>query len=587
MADDATTQIANHYKKLFSFPSLKTGLLLLIISCIFLSLPFYHYADLNLLPFVFLSFLTVILIISYVDVFLTSFSPISSLRRIFFAILFQLSPLLLFSFLSFVINLFTLFDFDTFLKMFIFWAFFTFNLRYFILYAVFYQKYLSSFIHALLLPFSLIVLLELYFKNTLNLPIVIIALIINLIFSVFISIYIKFIDNVGLSLLNVSSFKILSSYLYAWVCSDPTPLENLLEKNSIESKIETYKIDLVNCNKNVSLVIPGIHPGPFSPIGSYNLPYEIINFYNSQNVNSMVFHSPSSHEVNLPSKYQTEHYLNSLNNLYLISQGSFCSKPIKINKNKVTVNGLKFSDIILAFITFAPYGVEDLPTEIYEYVKGLESNGIKKVILVDAHNALGPIPTKEDIEDLKSCLTELIERLTKSPSYPFRYNFAQERSPVFEEIGPGGISCLALLIDNYHYIIYSIDSNNSVPNLRPVLEKELQKKGLSLIEVCTTDTHFSSGKILSEKGYYALGELSNLNHIVSMLVNMASELIDDLRAGAFKTYYCLSNLKILGRNQINTYSIFLNTVLSKVKKGAIILLMLILLLFSFFAVLIC
>ncbi|MEM2180711.1 MAG: DUF2070 family protein [Nitrososphaeria archaeon] len=587
MADDATTQIANHYKKLFKFPSLKTGLLLLIISCILLSLPFYHYADLNLLPFVFLSFLTVILIISYFDVFLTSFSPISSLRRIFFAILFQLSPLLLFSFLSFVINLFTLFDFDTFLKMFIFWAFFTFNLRYFILYAVFYQKYLSSFIHALLLPFSLIVLLELYFKNTLNLPIVIIALIINLIFSVFISIYIKFIDNVGLSLLNVSSFKILSSYLYAWVCSDPTPLENLLEKNSVESKIETYKIDLVNCNKNVSLVIPGIHPGPFSPIGSYNLPYEIINFYNSQNVNSMVFHSPSSHEVNLPSKYQTEHYLNSLNNLYLISQGSFCSKPIKINKNKVTVNGLKFSDIILAFITFAPYGVEDLPTEIYEYVKGLESNGIKKVILVDAHNALGPIPTKEDIEDLKSCLTELIERLTKSPSYPFRYNFAQERSLVFKEIGPGGISCLALLIDNYHYIIYSIDSNNSVPNLRPVLEKELQKKGLSLIEVCTTDTHFSSGKILSEKGYYALGELSNLNHIVSMLVNMASELIDDLRAGAFKTYYCLSNLKILGRNQINTYSIFLNTVLSKVKKGAIILLMLILLLFSFFAVLIC
>ncbi|MEM2740982.1 MAG: DUF2070 family protein, partial [Nitrososphaeria archaeon] len=368
---------------------------------------------------------------------------------------------------------------------------------------------------------------------------------------------------------------------------DPTPLENLLEKNSVESKIETYKIDLVNCNKNVSLVIPGIHPGPFSPIGSYNLPYEIINFYNSQNVNSMVFHSPSSHEVNLPSKYQTEHYLNSLNNLYLISQGSFCSKPIKINKNKVTVNGLKFSDIILAFITFAPYGVEDLPTEIYEYVKGLESNGIKKVILVDAHNALGPIPTKEDIEDLKSCLTELIERLTKSPSYPFRYNFAQERSLVFKEIGPGGISCLALLIDNYHYIIYSIDSNNSVPNLRPVLEKELQKKGLSLIEVCTTDTHFSSGKILSEKGYYALGELSNLNHIVSMLVNMASELIDDFRAGAFKTYYCLSNLKILGRNQINTYSIFLNTVLSKVKKGAIILLMLILLLFSFFAVLIC
>ncbi len=586
MVDDSTTQIANHYKKLFRFPSLKSGLLLLIISSTILSLPFYYYIDLKLWLFVFLSFLATILIVSYIDTLLTSFSPISSLRRILFAILFQLSPLLLFSLLSLIIIFLKWFDFDTFLKMFMFWVFFTFNLRYFILYAVFYQKYFYSFAHSLILPLSITTFLLLYFR-TISPNSIIIVLAINLILSIFFSIYIKSIEAVGLSLLRFGSFKILSSYLYAWVGSDPTPLENLLEKNSVESKIETYKINLINYNKKVSLVVPGIHPGPFSPIGSYNLPYEIINFYKLQNISSMVFHSPSSHEVNLPSKIQTERYLNSLNDLYLISQGSLCSKPIKISKNKVTVTGLKFADIILVFITFAPYGMEDLPTEICEYVKRLEVNGIKKIILVDAHNALGPIPNKEDIEDLKSCLDELIEKLKKSPLHPFKYNFTQKYLSEFKEVGPGGISCLALLIDKFPYIIYSIDSNNSVPNLRLILEKELQKKGLSLIEMCTTDSHFSSGKMLSEKGYYALGELSDCNYIVSRLASIANELTTDFQDCFFKTYYILSNLKILGRNQINTYSIFLNATLSYVKKGAIILFILVLLFFAFFVMFIC
>lgn len=587
MVDDATTQITGHYKKLFTFPSLKTGLLLSIISSIILSLPFYYYTNLNIWFLLSLSFLITILIIAYADTLLTSFSPLSSFRRMLFALLFQLSPLLLFSFLSFIIISLTFIHFNIFSKMFIFWIFFTLNLRYFILYAIFYQKYLRSFFHSLTLPFSLITLFLLHFKTIIASSFIMVTFVINLIFSAFLSIYIKFIDNVGLSLLNSGSFKILSSYLWAWACSDPTPLENLLEKNSVTTKIETYQIDLIGDNKKVSLVVPGVHPGPFSPIGSYNLPSEIINFYKSQNVNSIVFHSPSSHEVNLPSKSQTEKYLNSLNSNSCISQGFFCTKPIKVCKNKVTLNGLRFADTILVFATFAPYGIEDLPSEIYKYVKKLEVNGIKKIILVDSHNALGPIPAKEDIEDLISCLSELTEKLKKASLYPFKYNFVQKDLPEFKEIGPGGISCLGLLIDDFPCIIYSIDSNNAVPNLRLILEKELFKKGLSLIEVCTTDSHFSSGKILTEKGYYALGELSDYNNIVSRLVNMATELLNGFQEGLFVAYYCQSSLKILGRDQINTYSNFLNVTLACAKRGAIILFVLVLLLFTFFIMFIC
>lgn len=463
--------------------------------------------------------------------------------------------------------------------MFTFWMLFTINLRYFILYVIFYQNHLYSIIHSLilLLPFSIVLL---YLKNNISFDFIIFVLAINLFFTIIVTVYMKFIDKIGFKLLNFSSFKILVSYLYSWVCTEPSYLESILEYHSINSEIETYQIEFINDNKKLYLVVPGIHPGPFAPIGSYNLPYEIINFYKLQNINSIVFHSPSSHDVNLPSKEEVKNYLFSLKNGVYISKGSLCTKPVRVCKNKVTATGLKFEDIILVFITFAPYGIEDLPSEIYAYVKELETNGIKKIILIDSHNALGPLPSSEDVDDLKNCLSELIKKIKEEPAYTFKYNFIQKSFQEFKEIGPAGVSCLLLLIDNCPFVIYSIDSNNAIPQIRSYLEEELQKKGLILIEICTTDSHFSSGKVLSEKGYYALGELSDYNYIISQLVDMTTKLLDSPLQGFFKSFYCKSNQKILGNSQIDAYSRFLNIALTRAKRGALILFVLSILLFA-------
>jgi len=579
MVNNATSQIANHYKKLFRFPPLRVGAFFLVFYCTILSLPFYFYRNLNAFCFLFLIFFITILFITGLDAFLTSFSLISSFRRLLFANFFHFLPLLLFSILSSIMIFVISIPFDLYLKMFTFWMFFTINLRYFILYVIFHQKVLYSIIHSLILflPFSVILM---YFRNNIHVDFIIFVLAVNLSFSIIVTVYIKFIDKVGLDLLNFSSLKILVSYLYAWVCSEPKYLENILEYHSISSEIETYQIEFISENKKLYLVVPGIHPGPFAPIGSYNLPYEIINFYKLQNVNSIVFHSPSSHDVNLPSKTEMENYLSALKNRIYISQGSLCSKPVRVCKNKVTTTGLKFEDTILVFITFAPYGIEDLYSEIYAYAKELETDGIKKIILIDSHNALGPLPSKEDVDDIKNCLSELIKKIKEEPVYTFKYNFIQKSFPEFKEIGPAGVSCILLLIDNCPFVIYSIDSNNAIPQFRSFLIKELQKKGLILIDICTTDSHFSSGKVLSEKGYYALGELSDYNQIISQLVNMAIKLLDSPLQGFFKAFYCKSNQKILGHSQIDAYSRFLNIALNRTKRGALILFALSILLFA-------
>jgi putative membrane protein len=52
--------------------------------------------------------------------------------------------------------------------------------------------------------------------------------------------------------------------------------------------------------KNLSIVVPGIHPGPFAPVGSYNLSELIYRALRSTNTTPVVLHGTGGHERNVP-----------------------------------------------------------------------------------------------------------------------------------------------------------------------------------------------------------------------------------------------------------------------------------------------
>lgn len=141
-----------------------------------------------------------------------------------------------------------------------------------------------------------------------------------------------------------------------------------------------------------------------------------------------------------------------------------------------------------------------------------------------------------------------------------------------------------LLIGNNHYLLYSIDSNNSISSIKTNLEQELGKKDLLLLEICTTDSHFLSGKTKTKKGYYALGELSSEKDIIKKLVDLANDIKENQKSASFEVECHISNIKTIGQAQINLYSKFLHQILSISKKGAIVLVLLALLFMAIFAI---
>jgi len=451
------------------------------------------------------------------------------------------------------------------------------------MYAIFYQDFSKTIFPTLLLPATIYASVLVF--QPIELPIIALSLFFSLFFLGGTASYLRYIDHIGLKMLKFNSFQILVSYLQSWTSSVPDELEEILEKYSEPSEIRTYQINLNQDNHKLALVISGIHPGPFSPIGSYNLPSDIISFFKEQSIPSMVFHGPSSHAINLPSRREVKNYLNSLDTKRKdkVTEGSICSKPLKISKNKATVTGLMFNDIAVVFLSLAPYGAEDIPPEIIDYVKRfVDNNIIKDIILIDAHNALGTTISNNDLNDIKNCLSDLIQKLKVEPKSSISFSFVSVDHVEFEEIGPGGIACLHFLIENNHYLLYSIDSNNSIPSLKTDLEKELGRKGLLLLEICTTDSHFLSGKTKTEKGYYALGELSSEKDIIEKLVNLANSIRENQKGAHFEVECHVSNIRTIGQAQIDLYSKFLHQTLSLSKKGAILLVLLALLFLAIF-----
>ena len=584
MDDDRTVRIADLYKKLFRLPSTQIALFFSLVVSLLLSLPFYlifHSIIVNSILTAFILFS--IIGIAFIDTRLTSFSPISSFRRMVFAIFFQLFPLIILSTCSFFLIILNILPSSLFLGAFLLLTGYVISIRFFLMYAIFYQDFFKTVFPALLLPATIYASVLIF--QPVGLPIIALSLFFSFLLLGGMAWYLLYIGHIGIKMLKFNSFQILVSYLQSWTSSIPDKLEEILEKYSEPSEIRTYRIDLNQDNHKLALVIPGIHPGPFFPIGSYNLPSDIVSFFKERSIPSMVFHSPSSHAINLPSRREVKNYLNSFDTQRKdkVTEGSICTKPLKISKNKATVTGLMFEDIAIVFLSLAPYGAEDFPPEIIDYVRQfVDKSIIKDIILIDAHNALGTTISDNDLNDIKNCLSDLIQKLKVEPKSSIGFNFVNADHVEFEEIGQGGIACLNLSIENNHYLLYSIDSNNSIPSLKTNLEQELGRKGLFLLEICTTDSHFLSGKTKTEKGYYALGELSSEKDIIKKLVDLTNNIKENQKGARFKIECHISNIKTIGQTQINLYAKFLHQILSTSKKGAILLVLLALLLLAIF-----
>jgi putative membrane protein len=89
--------------------------------------------------------------------------------------------------------------------------------------------------------------------------------------------------------------------------------------------------------------------------------------------------------------------------------------------------------------------------------------------------------------------------------------------------------------------------------LREQLLEKLKSQDRHIVEICTSDTHSTSGK-RTKNGYFALGELSKEQSIIEAFQALSLRAMEVAESSSLELYSAISSIKVMGSKQLDDYS---------------------------------
>jgi len=358
-----------------------------------------------------------------------------------------------------------------------------------------------------------------------------------------------------------STFNVLQAFLAAWTENSSERMEEIAEARANKEKVTTYIARFRLINSQVSMILPDLHPGPFNPVGGSNLPYLLYSEYSR---NAIILHSVSNHSRNLPSKSEVHNYIRTLSQVTVSQRCDTSTVPLQSRVGKSTATGIIFGDIAMVILSMAPEGMEDVPESIRIALERYSSHlGLKHILVVDSHNAMGEDLKKSDSEALLSAGKNCLKELINAPQYEFKVGFANmddiscNPTHLNEELGQSGLATIVFEVNGNQYVIGWADSNNMHNNLRDNVITKLARNGIQTLELCTSDTHSTSGK-RTRHGYYALGNISKHEDIAEIYLQLSKKSIEKATSARFELASSVSMIKVMGKRQFDDYASALN-----------------------------
>ena len=305
---------------------------------------------------------------------------------------------------------------------------------------------------------------------------------------------------------------------------------------------------------DVRLVLPDIHPGPYHPIGGSNIPYLI---YERLGSSAMVMHSISDHALNLPSRRQVDAYLSGLSECSAPSGvGTTCTEPVSVQINRARVVGLLFGKSPLLLLSLSPHGMEDLPSSMKADIeRSASGRGFERPMVVDCHNAMGDEISAPDYEDMlkaaRSCLDALMAREPRR--LEFGYANSSGMGVSGPDIGLGGLGMLCLRLGGRRHFIGWADANNMENGVRERVVARLAEAGYDLLEICTSDTHFSRTTVRTRQGYYQFGIVTGADRIAEWFLELARRSGEAVRPAAFEVLEARTRVRVMGPQIFEDY----------------------------------
>ena len=352
-----------------------------------------------------------------------------------------------------------------------------------------------------------------------------------------------------------STFGLLRAFLAAWTENRVEMMEELLEAKAHNKIVTTKVIRFHFAETQAAIVLPDIHPGPFSMVGGSNLPYVLYETFAKK---ALVMHSVSDHSLNIPSTREVEKYVKDLGRMSITTKGETCAGPVQVKKNNSTSTGIAFANAAIVMLSLAPKGMEDVPQGVRSELESFgEKLGFSDVLVVDCHNAMGKHLENSDRDDLVASAKQCLEQLIMQPQKDFKIGFASLEDINYklgrtDELGNGGLATLIISINGKNYAIGWADSNNMHNTMRNYIVSRMNE-GVTMLELCTSDTHSTSGKRTRE-GYFALGDASNPEDIALAYNQLCSKAAEVASTSTFEVACSRSDIRVMGKKLFEDYS---------------------------------
>ncbi|MCD6038170.1 MAG: putative ran protein with domain of unknown function [Nitrososphaeraceae archaeon] len=354
-----------------------------------------------------------------------------------------------------------------------------------------------------------------------------------------------------------STFRVLQAFLAAWTENKAENMEKITESRAHIETVMTYILKFKTMNSNeIFMILPDLHPGPFHPIGGSNLPYLLYMLFSK---NAMVMHSISDHSLNIPSKKEVNKYVKSLSDSRQSEVGTVCTNPI-------------------LFLSMAPIGMDDVPEHIRTALEHYSADiGFHNILIVDTHNAMGEFLNRQDSNIMISAAKHCLNELRHATQHKFKIGFSSSAELSYniesmQDLGQSGLSSLLLLVEEKAYFIGWADSNNMDKGLRDYIISRLNNNRINMLEICTSDTHSTSGK-RNRQGYYTFGNISKPDQVANIYLQLSRKSIEKASPSTYELLSSRSAIKVMGKNQFKDYSIALEKSMNLTKIFLVITLM--------------
>jgi len=364
-----------------------------------------------------------------------------------------------------------------------------------------------------------------------------------------------------------STHKLLQAYLQSVSRNDPRDMESIILETSKPSNVTTSQIRFYTGDEenDFRLVLPDIHPGPFSPVGGSDIPHQI---YKTMNSSAMVLHSVSDHSLNLPSQQDVQSYLDDLSKSSVSTKGLTCTEPVTVQLNKARVVGMRLDKAAILLLSLSPLGMEDVPLYIKTEIEQVAKNrNFDSILVVDSHNAMGGKISQEDSQDMITAAKNALDILVTKTSFPLRYGYANSKSMNIQadDLAGGGIGVLCLAFDQKKYFLCWADANNMENGVREKIVAHLQNNGCNLVEMFTSDTHFTTMGVRNSNGYYQLGIVTESKRLENWCLSIAKKAEENIVSGKFEILENKAQVRVMGSGIFEHLSVALDSSLKMTK----------------------